>query len=31
VDENDLDKTKQILKMHPEFALDETYFWSKGF
>src|SRR5258705_2837690 len=30
VDENDLDKTKQILKMHPEFALDETYFWSEG-
>jgi ankyrin repeat protein len=30
VDENDLDKTKQILKEHPEFALDETYFWSEG-
>jgi uncharacterized protein len=30
VDENDLNKTKQILKDHPEFALDETYFWSEG-
>jgi len=30
VDENDLDKTKHILKDHPEFALDETYFWSEG-
>ena len=30
VDENDLDKTKQILKEHPDFALDETYFWSEG-
>jgi len=30
VDENDLDKVKQILKSHPEFALDETYFWSEG-
>ncbi|MES1220559.1 MAG: ankyrin repeat domain-containing protein [Bacteroidota bacterium] len=30
VDENDLDKTKYILKNHPEFALDETYFWSEG-
>jgi ankyrin repeat protein len=30
VDENDVDKTKQILKRHPEFALDDTYFWSEG-
>lgn len=30
VDENNLDKTKQILDEHPEFALDETYFWSEG-
>jgi len=30
VDDNDLDKTKQILKKHPEFALDETYFWGEG-
>ncbi len=30
VAENDLDKTKQILKEHSEFALDETYFWSEG-
>ena len=30
VDENDLDKTNEILKKHPEFALDETYFWGEG-
>jgi uncharacterized protein len=30
VDKNDLDKTKQILKEHPEYALDETYFWGEG-
>ena len=30
VDENDLDKTNQILKKHPEYASDETYFWSEG-
>jgi len=23
-------KTKEILKEHPEFALDETYFWGEG-
>ena len=30
VAENDLDKTNQILTEHPDFALDETYFWSEG-
>ncbi|HEX5153743.1 MAG TPA: ankyrin repeat domain-containing protein [Parafilimonas sp.] len=27
---NDLDKAEEILKEHPEFALDETYCWSEG-
>jgi len=26
----DLVKTEKILKEHPEFALDETYFWGEG-
>ena len=26
----DLKKAETILKEHPEFALDETYFWSEG-
>jgi len=30
VDENDLHTAKQLLKKHPEFACDETYFWSEG-
>ncbi|RYE14200.1 MAG: ankyrin repeat domain-containing protein [Sphingobacteriales bacterium] len=30
VDEADLQKTALILKQHPEFAKDETYFWSEG-
>ncbi|MCC6287594.1 MAG: ankyrin repeat domain-containing protein [Chitinophagaceae bacterium] len=30
VSKNDLDKTEQILKDHPEFALDETFCWSEG-
>jgi ankyrin repeat protein len=30
VDQNDLIKTAVILKDHPEFALDETYFWGEG-
>ena len=30
VGENDLDKTSRILENHPEFALDETYFWGEG-
>lgn len=30
VDNNESDKVKQILKDHPEFALDETYFWGEG-
>lgn len=30
VDKNEIDRVKQILKVHPEFALDETYFWGEG-
>lgn len=30
VNDNDLDRTRRILQEHPEFALDETYFWSEG-
>ena len=30
VDAEDLEKTDQILKVHPEFARDETYFWGEG-
>jgi len=30
VDDEDLGKTEIILKQHPEFAKDETYFWSEG-
>lgn len=30
VDAEDLDKTQSILKAYPEFAKDETYFWSEG-
>ncbi|MCW5911730.1 MAG: ankyrin repeat domain-containing protein [Cyclobacteriaceae bacterium] len=30
VDNNDLEKTEKILKQHPEFAKDETYFWGEG-
>lgn len=30
VDENDVHKTEQILKQHPAFAKDETYFWGEG-
>jgi ankyrin repeat protein len=30
VDQNDLIKAAVILKDHPEFALDETYFWGEG-
>ncbi|SEK25912.1 Ankyrin repeat-containing protein [Parapedobacter koreensis] len=30
VDSNDLAKTEIILKQHPEFARDETYFWGEG-
>ena len=30
VSENDLEQTKRILQSHPEFALDQTYFWSEG-
>lgn len=30
VDKNDLNKTKHILKQHPEYAPDETYFWGEG-
>ena len=30
VHKNDLTKTTEILKLHPEFALDETFFWGEG-
>lgn len=30
VDGNDIGKTEEILKQHPEFAKDETYFWGEG-
>jgi len=30
VDNEDLDKTAQMLKIHPEFAVDETFFWGEG-
>ncbi|MES1226595.1 MAG: ankyrin repeat domain-containing protein [Bacteroidota bacterium] len=30
VDDEDIEKTAEILKQHPEFALDETYFWGEG-
>ncbi|NEU06833.1 ankyrin repeat domain-containing protein [Flavihumibacter sp. R14] len=30
VDEEDLEKTANLLKQHPEFAKDETYFWGEG-
>jgi ankyrin repeat protein len=30
VDQNNLKKTEKILKVHPEFALDNTFFWSEG-
>lgn len=30
VDKSDLSKTAGILKQYPEFALDQTYFWSEG-
>src|SRR5688572_7301706 len=30
VDKNNLNKTRQILQQHPEFARDETYFWGEG-
>jgi hypothetical protein len=30
VDKNDLNKTREILGKHPEFAVDQTYFWSEG-
>lgn len=30
VDDNDIIKTKQILEQHPEFAKDDSYFWSEG-
>lgn len=30
VDEEDIIRTEQILKEHPEFAKDETYFWGEG-
>jgi uncharacterized protein len=30
VDKEDVIRTEQILKEHPEFAKDETYFWGEG-
>lgn len=30
VHKSDSTKTAEILKLHPEFALDETYFWGEG-
>jgi len=30
VDKNNYERTEQILKDHPEFAKDDTYFWSEG-
>ena len=30
VDKGSLEKTEKILKEHPEFASDETYFWGEG-
>jgi ankyrin repeat protein len=30
VDRNDLEYTELILKDHPEFAKDQTYFWGEG-
>jgi uncharacterized protein len=30
VDKEDLQRTRQILEKHPEFALDKTFFWSEG-
>ena len=30
VNKGDIDRTAQILKEHPEFAKDETYFWGEG-
>ncbi|MES2378429.1 MAG: ankyrin repeat domain-containing protein [Bacteroidota bacterium] len=30
VDREDLEHTARILKDHPEFAADETYFWGEG-
>lgn len=30
VDKEDLEKTAQLLKLYPEFAKDDTYFWGEG-
>jgi ankyrin repeat protein len=30
VDEENLERTEEILKQHPEFAKDETFFWGEG-
>jgi len=30
VSDQNIEGTKQLLKDHPEFALDETYFWGEG-
>ena len=30
VDKENLQKTEELLKIHPELATDDTYFWSEG-
>lgn len=30
VDEENLERTEQILRQHPDFAKDETFFWGEG-
>ncbi|MFC0774734.1 ankyrin repeat domain-containing protein [Terrimonas alba] len=30
IDQGNLQRTEEILKEHPEFALDNTFFWSEG-
>lgn len=30
VDSENMERVEEILKEHPEYALDETYFWSEG-
>ncbi|MBL7738784.1 MAG: ankyrin repeat domain-containing protein [Chitinophagaceae bacterium] len=30
IDKNNIDKVKKILSEHPEYALDESFFWGEG-